>query len=133
LLVTQAVTPEARRLYGRDREMLVWWAAGLECVSAVARLERDGVLRPRTAGSALAYLDALVSAWREVEPTEPVRRTARRLLLTHHLRAGDALQLAAAIVGADDDPSTLEFVTLDGRLNAAARREGFPVTDFAAG
>jgi hypothetical protein len=45
------------------------------------------------------------------------------------LRSADSLQLAAAITAADHNPSTLELVCLDDRLTAAARREGFTVTD----
>jgi hypothetical protein len=58
-----------------------------------------------------------------------VRRTAERLLRVHALRSADSLQLAAAITAADHNPSTLELVCLDDRLTAAARREGFTVTD----
>jgi hypothetical protein len=62
-----------------------------------------------------------------VLPVEAVRRTARRLLRVHDLRADDALQLAAAVVAAEGDPSSLEIVSLDDRLTEAARREGFIV------
>jgi len=49
------------------------------------------------------------------------------LLRVHPLRAGDSLQLAAAIIAAEHEPATLEFVSLDERLNEAASREGFRV------
>jgi len=39
----------------------------------------------------------------------------------------DALQLGAAVVLAEGLPSSLDVVTLDERLAAAARREGFTV------
>ena len=45
------------------------------------------------------------------------------------LRAADALQLAAAFIAAERRPSSLELVTLDDRLAAAARKEGFGVVD----
>jgi hypothetical protein len=51
------------------------------------------------------------------------------LLRLHPLRAGESLQLAAALVAAGHDPATLEMVCLDERLTAAARREGFTVID----
>ena len=60
-------------------------------------------------------------------PSNPIRNTAERLLRTHPLRAADSLQLAAAIIAAENDPPTLQFVTLDQQLAAAARREGFEV------
>jgi hypothetical protein len=69
----------------------------------------------------------LARSWAEVLPSDAIRSTAQRLLRVHPLRAGDALQLAAAIVAAEHDPASLEFVGLDERLNEAARREGFPI------
>jgi len=53
-------------------------------------------------------------------PLEPVLR----------LRTADALQLAAAFIGAERRPSSLELVTLDDRLASAARKEGFVLTDL---
>jgi len=44
------------------------------------------------------------------------------------LRTADALQLAAEFFAAEARPSTLEFISLDDRLVAAARREGFLAT-----
>jgi predicted nucleic acid-binding protein len=56
-----------------------------------------------------------------------VRRRAERLAAVHPLTAADALQLAAALVASGDRPETLDFVTLDSRLAAAAQIEGFRV------
>lgn len=42
-------------------------------------------------------------------------------------RAADALQLAAALIACDEQPSLPPFVALDHRLADAARREGFRV------
>lgn len=113
--------------------MLVWWATELECASAIARLEWDGDLSGEATFIALERLDALASSWHEILPGETARRTARRLLRVHPLRAADALQLAAAIVGSESDASSLEVVSLDGRLTDAARREGFTVIEPGPG
>ena len=43
------------------------------------------------------------------------------------LRAADALELGAALVAAEEQPATLEFVTLDAQLAEAALAEGFRV------
>ena len=73
-------------------------------------------------------LQTLRGAWLEVQPTERVRRRALRLLLrVHALRGADALQLAAALTAAEEDPASLEFVSSDARLSTAAEREGFKV------
>lgn len=107
--------------------MCVWWGTEIECVSAVARLEREDALADKAMIAALERLDLLVEAWNEVQPVAAVRGTARRLLRVHQLRAADALQLAAAVVAAEGVPASLDLVTLDERLAAAARREGFVV------
>jgi len=107
--------------------MCVWWATEVECVSALARLEREGALTDTSTTAALERLDMLAGAWNEVQPVMAVRGTARRLLRVHTLRAADALQLAAAIIVAEGLPASLDIVTLDERLASAARREGFTV------
>jgi hypothetical protein len=116
-----------RRLFADDPELLVWWTSEVECASAVTRLEHEGVLTRTVAAAALARLEELRAAWQEVEPGESVRRAARRVLRIHALRAADALQLAAALVASEGDPSSLAVVSLDSRLAEAAEREGFAV------
>jgi predicted nucleic acid-binding protein len=123
LLTQEAMTRAMGDQLRADPEMVVWWAARVECASALARLERAGV----TIADPLHRLGMLAAAWHEVEPTEPVRRIAERVLRVHVLRAADALQLAAATMAAEHDPRTLEFVTLDAQLAQAASREGFAV------
>ena len=127
LLVGEASSPAVMRTLDADPEMVAWWATEPECVSAIARLEREGALDPAATGAALRRLDALVRAWQEVQPVAAVRRGSIRLLRVHPLRATDALQLAAASLVAEGHPDTLPFVTLDDRLAQAAEREGFPV------
>jgi hypothetical protein len=132
LLVNEASSSAVLRTYERDPEMAVWWATQIECVAALARHERDGTIAAAGIADAVDRLDALLLAWREVQPVEPVRRLALRLLRVHPVRTGDALQLAAAIAAAEDRSDTLEFVTLDDRLALAAQREGFPVVQPSA-
>ncbi len=127
LLVEEPSSGAVQRLFGEDPEIMVWWSTGIECVSALARQERDSALPSPAFGEALRRLEALALAWQEIQPVTAVRTTATRLLRVHALRTGDALQLAAARVAAEDVPATLPFVTLDARLALAAEREGFPV------
>lgn len=114
-------------LLEEDPDLLVWWGTPVEIVSAFARRERDGHLTADETAAAIGALHTLSTGWQEIVPSDAIRRTAERLLRTHPLRTTDSLQLAAAIVAADHDPGSLEFVSLDERLNAAARREGFAV------
>lgn len=129
LLVDEATSAAMLSKYEQDPEMLVWWASEAECVSALARLERESLLDALSMTKSLGRLAALARAWQEIQPVARLRQTAGRLLRVHPLRAGDALQLAAAIVAAEDHPETLPFVTLDERLALAAEREGFMVVD----
>lgn len=116
-----------RSLYRSDAAVLAWWFARVECESAVSRFEREGLLRRRSANLARGRLDRFAATWQEVQPSEPLRDNARRLLRVHDLRAADALQLAAGVAASEGRPVTLAFVCLDDRLAGAAEREGFPV------
>lgn len=128
LLVTEAHSTAARVHYGHDPDMAVWWATETECVSALTRLERDGRLGAAEITVAIARLDLLGAAWQEIQPIARIRQIAIRLLRTHPLRAADALQIAAAIIAAEDQPASLGLVTFDQRLADVASREGFTVS-----
>jgi predicted nucleic acid-binding protein len=132
LLMAESSTGAIQKVASTDSVMLVWWATEVECASAVARVERDGGLEPAAARTAFDRLNALASAWHEVEPHEAVREAAVRFLRVHPLRAADAMQLGAAFVGSDRRPSSLELITLDERLATVARKEGFVVTTIEA-
>jgi predicted nucleic acid-binding protein len=133
LLMAEAATRSMQQLAADDPALLVWWATEVECASAIARLERDGALDAAAAIDAFDRLQRLAHGWHEVDPSELIREAAVRFLRVHPLRAADALQLAAAFVAAERRPSTLELVTLDERLAAAARKEGFPVIEGPSG
>lgn len=129
LLVAEPPRDALLALLEADAVMLVWWGTPVECASAIARREREGALPLGDATAALDRLRGLALSWQEVLPSEPVRGVALRLLRVHPLRAADSLQLAAAVVAAEHEPPTLEFVSLDERLTEAASREGFRVVD----
>lgn len=124
LLVAQARTQSVRSALKTDPEMLVWWASETECVSAIARLERDGALDEPSATKAFGRLDKFKEAWHEVQPSEAIRTTARRLLRAHNLRAADSLQLSAALTASEGSPASLQIISLDERILDVARREG---------
>lgn len=127
LLVKGPETPRVNELVGEDAALVTWWGTQVECVSALARLERDGRLAAEGIRQALTRLRRVSQGWIEVPASEAVRDQAKRLLRVHPLRAADALQLAAAIVAADHRPGDLEIVTLDTRQAQAAEREGFRI------
>ena len=107
--------------------MAVWWGATAEFAAALARREREGSLTPTDVSGLLERLRALSQTWYEVRPDQRVKGVATRLLRVHPLRAADALQLAAALVAADDEPESTGFICFDARLNDAASREGFAI------
>ena len=127
MLVDEPSSGQMRTILAQDRDVAVWWATVVECVSAIGRRERAGTTERLGAREASENLAILAAGWSEIPPSEGVRDDACRLVRVHDLRAADAFQLAAARAASDDHPETLPFVTLDDRLALAASREGFPV------
>lgn len=120
--------PEGRTvLLRQDGQAVTWWASKVECSSALCRLRREQAIDERGLTQALRKLETFFEACLEVAPSEEVRKRAIRLLRIHPLRAGDALQLAAALVACREDPSSLPLITNDEKLKEAAQREGFAV------
>lgn len=126
LLFDEPSTRSMKRLLALDRRVCVWWATATECMSAIARIERERRSLDRV-NAAIERLDRIRNDWIEVEPSEEVRDTARRLLRVHPLGPAGAFQLAAAITLASGAPSPVAFVCLDAPLRDAAAREGFPL------
>ena len=110
-----------------DEDIVVWWTTRIECLSALSRRQREGVLPSGDEAKARTVLSALAAACSEVQPTETVRLRAERLLSIHPLRAADALQLASALIWAQETPRGLDFVCLDQNLREGALKEGFSV------
>jgi hypothetical protein len=126
LAFPEEVHRSARSLYEDDGGLAVWWGTLVECASAAARWRREGRLDAALEAALAERFERLADGWLEIEPSDAIRRRAMRLLRVHTLRAGDALQLAAALVWAGTETGR-GFVTLDPRLADAARAEGFDV------
>jgi predicted nucleic acid-binding protein len=127
LIVDQAGTRRVRELRQADVEMVAWMLSDVEVRSALERLRREGVLTREQVQIDIQDAERIWRQCRTIDLVTAVKLRAKRLLAHHALRAADALQLGAALLVADDDPARLELVTLDDRLAAAARREGFRV------
>lgn len=121
------VVAEPRALAAEALDPATSWLTLVECSSAVARLEREGRLTQAQADQALAEVSAVLRDFEELRMTEELRALAHGVLRAHPLRAGDALQLAAALVWAENEPEGRGFVCLDDRRREAATREGFRV------
>jgi uncharacterized protein len=106
---------------------VVWWGSLVECTSALERRLRAGQLKIGGKRVAEGLLQQLAQTWVEIEPGGALRERALRLLASHNLRAAAALQLAAALVWAEERPAGRVFICLDAQLREAARLDGFTV------
>lgn len=97
--------------------------SAVEIVSAVMRRVREGRLSEKDCDRVLAALGADMTAMLVVEITAAVVTRAQLLLQRHHLRAGDAIQLASCLHLQEQLDDETSFVAFDGRLITAARTE----------
>jgi predicted nucleic acid-binding protein len=108
LCVKEGASEAIKGLMKGDEDVVVWWTTRIECLSALSRRQREGVLSSGDEMKARTVFSALAGAWSEVQPTEMVRLRAERLLSIHPLRAADALQLASALVWGQETPRGLD-------------------------
>ena len=119
--------PAASRYRPFQNERIVtWWGTSLECISAIARRQREGETSEIVA-ECYRRLEEMRAGWQEVQASESLHRTAARLLKTHPLRAADALQLGAALLASNFEAHSARFLTEDARLKQAAEKEGFVI------
>jgi len=126
LLLDEKQTPATKRVYEEDPAQTVWCLTDVEIGAALSRRVREGLTENRVERVRDDW-GVLARRWRPIASLDAVSSRALRLVRTHPLRAGDALQLAAALVACGERPEALPFVCLDDRLRDAARREGFAV------
>ncbi|MBI5361766.1 MAG: type II toxin-antitoxin system VapC family toxin [Planctomycetes bacterium] len=127
MFTEQPATKEVASWVEDDPDIVIWAFADVEVRSGLARLAREGRLSWKDLQEIGQDVDRLMQRVHVIQMMEAVKVRAKRLLNVHSLRAGDALQLGAALAACSDDPTNFEFLTLDQRLGDAARREGFTV------
>jgi predicted nucleic acid-binding protein len=88
------------------------------------RRTREGNISDEQRERAMAALAADASAMLVVELTPAIAARAQTLLRRHHLRAGDAIQLASCIHLQEELQDEATFIAFDDRLMAAAHLEG---------
>ena len=122
----------SRRAHAQLAKFLpvVWWGSLVEVHRAIARLHRLGKLNDAEKQKAGSQLAVLNRGWREILPGDPLRDLATRLLDAYELRAGDSLQLAAALTWCQQRPARRDFLCADERLSKAALAAGFSVLDI---
>ncbi len=123
----EVATREVRSWQAADPRITIWMMTRVEVLSSIARRKRERPELSAVWNRAVRNVHEASSTWIQISDAVAARSQAERIILDHPLRAADALQLGAALVAADGDPSSLELVTLDRRLAEAARREGFPI------
>lgn len=127
LLVGEAKSKESKKIFDEDDAIALWWGTEIECISALARKEREGNLTISQYAAAEKILKNIVESSIIILPSSELKKVAQRLLRTHSLRAADAVQLAAPIVLAGDRLSALTMITFDTQLQFSAQREGLQV------
>jgi len=130
LLVPEPGTQLSQQWLKEDPEVVLWTLTRLELASSVERRAREGSLNRNDRVTVLRRAERIASDAHEVVDVAAVRARALTLLARHALRAADAVQLAAALIVADPDPSSLTMVVLDRRLADAAAREGLGVLSW---
>jgi uncharacterized protein len=126
-LLSEKTSTLVRQLYEDDPEIIIWTLTPVEIFSACYRRICAGDLSDDALDDVRRRLVLLESAWSTIVQIDSVQEVAKRLLAVHSLTAADALQLAAAIIACNHQPTRLDFLSLDYNLNRAARREGFQV------
>jgi uncharacterized protein len=130
LLIDEALSRSLTDQLRADKEPAIWWSTPVECQSAIQRRHRDGAIAAAELAAINERLRSFLLHVDTVSPTDDVRRRAARLIAVHPLRAADALQLAAALLWAEEQPHGETFVSVDARLRDAAAREGFTLIPF---
>ncbi|NLF24305.1 MAG: type II toxin-antitoxin system VapC family toxin [Deltaproteobacteria bacterium] len=125
LLVEESASAQVDAVFKGDASLVVWWGTSIECVSAVARLEREGNITAEEGAAIIGRLNQIRETWREIQPGQRLKQIAERVLRLHPLRAQDAQQLAACLIANQDH--AMVFVTLDKRLAMAAHKEGVTI------
>src|SRR6266571_5978629 len=76
LIIDEPRTPFVQQLVRDDPDMVVWWGTEIECVSAIARAERDALFTSAEANEAMRRLDSLATRWHVIQAGDRVRQNA---------------------------------------------------------
>jgi uncharacterized protein len=124
LCLERQSVPIVDRLF-QETFIVVWWATAVEIRSALARLARMQQASTDELAEACRLLHDLRHDWLEIAPSDSVRSMAEDLPDRFGIRAGDALQLAAAYAWTMQRPAGRPFICGDKRLLDAAEQLGF--------
>lgn len=120
---------EIRRIADAATALATAVLSYVEVFSALRRKLSEGGIDERHYRRAAGQFE---TDWADLEViplTDEVLRLARHVIERHHLRAGDAVQLASALTFSATVPTY--FASADRRLAQAAEREGLAVVSRA--
>lgn len=126
LLVREQRSDDVRQILRQDEDILASWITPVEVASSLWRRRHLGVLTLAEHQRAEARFAQLSTRWFEAAQSVGAIEAALDLLARHRLHALDAIQLGT-VIAIREDPANLPLVTLDVKLAAAARAEGFPI------
>ncbi|PWJ55093.1 hypothetical protein SAMN06264364_10414 [Quadrisphaera granulorum] len=130
LLVTEAGSAMARRLWDGAEVVVVTRLAHVEASAALAAAERAGRIDASQESAARALLETLWASVVVLELDETLMRAASQLTRNHGLRGYDAVHAAAAVrLGSDDD---IVAVSGDRTMLAAWQRIGLVTVNTSA-
>ncbi len=107
--------------------VVVWWATPVEVRSTLGRLHREGMISTVAFRASWERLSNLLKGGASVPPADAVRELALAQLDRFPLKAGDALQLAAALAWCRQRPRGRLLICNDRQLITAAAAAGFEV------
>ncbi|MDX1584870.1 MAG: type II toxin-antitoxin system VapC family toxin, partial [Thermoanaerobaculia bacterium] len=110
LVVAEDSSKRVRALLRDDPAIVTWAWTRIEIVSAIERRAREGTLSREMRRECLSRFEAFAEHWDEIVDLLAVRTRAMTILARQEVRAADAAQLAAAMLLAEDDPSSIELV-----------------------
>lgn len=122
--VVEAETAKVEAIFQSGAPLAIARLSLVEVSSALCRRARQGDLDARALMTALGDLSRDAEQLLVVELDANLTATAQILLQRHALRAGDAIQLGAAIALRRLSRMDVRFYGYDARLSAAAAREG---------
>jgi predicted nucleic acid-binding protein len=73
LLLLEQSSAAMKDVFSRDRTVFAWWAAEVECVSALARVERERRLNPDDLAFAYRRLQVFCASWYVIQPNEALK------------------------------------------------------------
>jgi len=126
LLVREHKSDDVRRILQEDGNIIASWITPVEVSSSLWRRRHHNHLSLEEHQRAETRFAQLSTRWLEVAQSAVAIEVALDLLARHRLRALDAIQLGT-LISIREALSKLPFITLDEKLAAAARAEGFPV------